>query len=849
MNYFNILQNEDEDDFVMVGSGEASTNQQQQQKEGTEEEGEIVESSTTNNNNSTAFGNNANNNNNFNQNKQPQYTIDLQLDFSQDAALSSADLTKTFDESWVLWYDSKSKVEPREKSENSQYLQNISRLGSFNSLEGLKQLWSSLESPMNSNISMFKDGIEPAWEDIKNKDGGKYSVNYIIKDNEEYTKMINSWFTLVTTVVFASQWEQYEQTNGLVLSFRSWGASINIWNNESENQEKVQALKDGLQNILKSKYAKYSSHNNTILLKTFKRNDELKKKKNFKTFQKIDHHANQWNELNAHTGAFQSRNQDGWISNDSDHSNNTFARGNNNNNNSNGSWTSTAPNQLRKYNTKPLATVQQQAVPTSPEITQPAEPAIPVPEIPAGMNAWSTGILLGSEPVPLQTPYVAKAQPVEPAKTASSPVVEPAAPVPAGETVPATTTTTTSNVETSPVVTPTVVVPPNVNAWATGLLLPKSPVVQSTTSNETVAAPTSVAAAATESTTPSTTSPVTTTGWSGSNKIVEQHKKTGKKDDEKERVPDKSVEKTSATATNTTSSVDKTEKKQQKQKQTKLTSSNESKAPFWEESAVPQTTTTVVSPSTVTPAAAVVPTKETKQTKQPKPVDAPAQPTSIWAKENVLRLMETVEKEKAKEEKVKPEQASVVVQQQETVAEAPKEESTRVTIQIKPQTELKKVEVPAAPAKDEWTPVEEKKPKKERKEPKEQTNKEEKVVVHHHQQHHQHKEEKSLIRTLQVEEPIEYNTPLKQQPTKSTTSQTSTTTTTANRNKSSGGKTSPNTTSANQSNSALTKPKAKPSNKPTATTTTPTGIDSKLVGFIAMFVALLLGLLLKYFLF
>lgn len=98
---------------------------------------------------------------------------------------------------WTLWFDSpntKGKTLPQTPSASVpptpggvpptpgalSWMDDIKRLIKFDSVEEFWGLYNNIVSPSKlpgkANYYLFKDDIMPAWEDVSNKDGGKWSV-------------------------------------------------------------------------------------------------------------------------------------------------------------------------------------------------------------------------------------------------------------------------------------------------------------------------------------------------------------------------------------------------------------------------------------------------------------------------------------------------------------------------------------------------------------------------------------------------------------------------------------------------------------------------------------------------
>ncbi|EGG21781.1 eukaryotic translation initiation factor 4E family protein [Cavenderia fasciculata] len=827
-NYFNVLQQDEDDDFVNIVD-ESSIEQQklniiEKEKEAAAEKEDATTSdnvpTTTATTNATPTNTTTTTTSDEEQvtesfpykpTKRQDLQFDVQFDFS--AEYNEEESAKEFTQPWVVFFDKKNKEKitpaPANPGENDQYLQNIKKIGTFNTLNSLKELWKGLSSPVDSNISIFKEGIEPAWEDVKNKDGGKYSVNYM-KDHPEFSRVLNNWFSLLTTIVQESKWEHYSQTNGIVLSFRSWGVSINLWNDNSDNQDAVQALKDTIQNILKVKYAKFSSHNNTIFLKTLKKNDEKKKKTN-KMYGKIDHNSN----FQSYMQSNNLQVEDGWSIVGSSVSQNKNP------------WSSTNPARKIKpmqSSSDDLRTRRDQQIAREMQIAKEMQlskeslsnttssssssSSEPVPEIPQGVNAWSTGILFGKGPSDKSEQTVPETTTTTSTTSVpSSKIVEqqPAwgavknvdwqREIEEGEIVEDDSIVIIAkSEEDKPAaaavdVQPVVVAAekPKVNAWATGLFLTQTkPEVDTTIKvirHEPTPQPQTVKQQELEE-----------------GEIVEEQVAVVPEKVEKK----KTVEKKEPKKSNNNKKEEKTivEKKDEKKKD----------EAFWEQDNNKNNNNE--KKEEIDPELPPLPTKkpdrEAERKKERRNRFIVPQ-VSLWEKNDVLKMMETVQEQKQEEEHIATTTAAA------TVVVAPVAIQERVVISIKPKTEEKKIAIETRKPTEEW--IEADKPKKKKQVEEETTeqdnNTAEKVVEKKVEKKKIEKvvitptptniKNKNILSALEVEAPLVV-TPKKNKSNQTTAVPVPVTT--------------QNTTTTQSNNNNNSQPQVKKTNTSTTTTTT-----------------------------
>ena len=105
--------------------------------------------------------------------------------------------------SWTLWFDNpmhKGTSSAKERRES--WGANLYKVVSLNSVEEFWGLYNNIVPPSNlpqsANYYLFKNGIQPAWEDPANGNGGKWSVQL---PREKHRNQIDKlWLYTVRTV-------------------------------------------------------------------------------------------------------------------------------------------------------------------------------------------------------------------------------------------------------------------------------------------------------------------------------------------------------------------------------------------------------------------------------------------------------------------------------------------------------------------------------------------------------------------------------------------------------------------------------------------------------------------------
>lgn len=161
---------------------------------------------------------------------------------------------------WVLWFDN-----PRLAPEGSSWRENLKECGTFDGVEALWEVFNNVKSPsqlsVNGNYHIFREGIEPMWEDKQNVNGGKFVLTIPKKDSKE-GRCDEWWLFTVLAVVGETMDMSGEEVCGTVVSIRKSQDRVALWLKSCDRQRCSQIgerWKKALEVSNKTKL-KYQSH-------------------------------------------------------------------------------------------------------------------------------------------------------------------------------------------------------------------------------------------------------------------------------------------------------------------------------------------------------------------------------------------------------------------------------------------------------------------------------------------------------------------------------------------------------------------------------------------------------------
>ncbi|KAM9254064.1 LOW QUALITY PROTEIN: eukaryotic translation initiation factor 4E type 1B [Dugong dugon] len=85
--------------------------------------------------------------------------------------------------------------------------------------------------------SASQDGIQPMWEDSRNKRGGRWLVS--LAKHQRHSKLDLLWLETLLCLIGESFEEHSREVCGAVINIRTKGDKISVWTQEAENQASV----------------------------------------------------------------------------------------------------------------------------------------------------------------------------------------------------------------------------------------------------------------------------------------------------------------------------------------------------------------------------------------------------------------------------------------------------------------------------------------------------------------------------------------------------------------------------------------------------------------------------------
>ncbi|CAM9568239.1 unnamed protein product [Scytosiphon promiscuus] len=141
---------------------------------------------------------------------------------------------------WALWYDN-----AKLKAATETWADNLKHILAFDTIEDFWALFNNVVPPsmltVNSNYSVFKEGVKPMWEDKANKKGGKFVLTV---KGEDLPQLDQWWLHAVLAAIGeVLESEADSEVCGLVVSLRKGQHRIALWTKTCEESRVVPAGK------------------------------------------------------------------------------------------------------------------------------------------------------------------------------------------------------------------------------------------------------------------------------------------------------------------------------------------------------------------------------------------------------------------------------------------------------------------------------------------------------------------------------------------------------------------------------------------------------------------------------
>lgn len=140
---------------------------------------------------------------------------------------------------WTLWFDN-----PQAKQTVNKYGKTLKAIYTFDTVEDFWCLYNNIKTPgqlqPSATFLLFKEGIEPIWEDPKNTNGGCWTAS-LNNRSPNSKQQIDAWWLNSVLACIGEQFSEGDEVCGVAVNIRNKGDRIELWTKTASN-EAVQTI-------------------------------------------------------------------------------------------------------------------------------------------------------------------------------------------------------------------------------------------------------------------------------------------------------------------------------------------------------------------------------------------------------------------------------------------------------------------------------------------------------------------------------------------------------------------------------------------------------------------------------
>jgi translation initiation factor 4E len=133
---------------------------------------------------------------------------------------------------WTLWYDGGTQGKPKQASWGS----TLRAIYTFDSVEDFWCLYNNIKPPswvnQGTDFHLFKQGIEPKWEDPRCEHGGKWTV-LVPKGNKQ---LLDTYWLNTLLACIGEQFTEGDDICGIVVNVRAKQDRVSVWTKTASNE-------------------------------------------------------------------------------------------------------------------------------------------------------------------------------------------------------------------------------------------------------------------------------------------------------------------------------------------------------------------------------------------------------------------------------------------------------------------------------------------------------------------------------------------------------------------------------------------------------------------------------------
>jgi len=167
---------------------------------------------------------------------------------------------------WTMWYDN-----PGKKTSQTNWANYLRKIATIDSVEDFWGLYNNVvpASKLNpgTNYHLFKENVEPKWEDPENKKGGKWVINVPKQAQGKKDNLDKLWLWLLLAVIGEAFVDEGEVC-GCVVSIRKPQDKLALWTKDATNEGATRRVGAQLKELLElpnTASIGYQSHDDCMM--------------------------------------------------------------------------------------------------------------------------------------------------------------------------------------------------------------------------------------------------------------------------------------------------------------------------------------------------------------------------------------------------------------------------------------------------------------------------------------------------------------------------------------------------------------------------------------------------------
>jgi len=180
---------------------------------------------------------------------------------------------------WTYFYNP-----PNKAAADGSWSSNVKSVATFSTVEDFWSLVNALKAPsqltIGSNYHLFKEGIQPEWEDPQNRKGGKWTVTFQRRGGDPQAAKVadEAWQFSLLALIGEQFGADSDEICGLVIGPRGKETRLALWTRTGEDEDAQKRIgRFFKQNIGYDASITYQLHDESIKKGTSYRNEAMYK--------------------------------------------------------------------------------------------------------------------------------------------------------------------------------------------------------------------------------------------------------------------------------------------------------------------------------------------------------------------------------------------------------------------------------------------------------------------------------------------------------------------------------------------------------------------------------------------